>query len=214
MSAVRTPEILEADLTALVLDTASWGEHDVENLPWLTPPAKADVAYARRLLTSLGALDGEGRVTAWGRRLAKLPCHPRIARMLLSADSDERRALAADIAALIEEKDPMAGENDVAMDRRLDALRRERRNGKGGPWGRMARTARQYADMIHAKVDNTAVNPYVRALVCSNCREANWWQWSLRMLCRALSGLPSRQCTGKWGAWEKSSWQVSSTRPI
>ena len=189
MSTVRTPEILEADLTALVLDTAIWGEHDVENLPWLTPPAKADVAYARRLLVSLGALDGEGRVTAWGRRLAKLPCHPRIARMLLSADSDERRALAADIAALIEEKDPMAGENDVAMDRRLDALRRERRNGKGGPWGRMARTARQYADMIHAKVDNTAVNPYVvGALLASAYPERIGKKWKEGVGVFQLSG--------------------------
>ena len=186
MSAVRTPEILEADLTALVLDTAIWGEHDVENLPWLTPPAKADVAYALRLLVSLGALDGEGRVTAWGRRLAKLPCHPRIARMLLSADSDERRALAADIAALIEEKDPMAGENDVAMDRRLDALRRERRNGKGG---RMARTARQYADMIHAKVDNTAVNPYVvGALLASAYPERIGKKWKEGVGVFQLSG--------------------------
>ena len=189
MSAVRTPEILEADLTALVLDTAIWGENEVEKLPWLTPPAKADVAYARRLLVSLGALDGEGRVTAWGRRLAKLPCHPRIARMLLSADSDERRALAADIAALIEEKDPMAGENDVAMDRRLDALRRERRNGKGGPWGRMARTARQYADMIHAKVDNTAVNPYVvGALLASAYPERIGKKWKEGVGVFQLSG--------------------------
>lgn len=189
MPAVRTPEILEADLTALVLDTAIWGENEVEKLPWLTPPAKADVAYARRLLVSLGALDGEGRVTAWGRRLAKLPCHPRIARMLLSVDSDERRALAADIAALIEEKDPMAGENDVAMDRRLDALRRERRNGKGGPWGRMARTARQYADMIHAKVDNTAVNPYVvGALLASAYPERIGKKWKEGVGVFQLSG--------------------------
>ncbi len=168
MTAIRIPEILEADLSSLLLDAAIWGEHDVERLPWLTPPVKSAVAHARRLLTSLGATDEAGRVTEWGRRLSKLPCHPRIARMLLAADTKERQALAADIAALIEEKDPMAGEGDSAMDRRLDALRRERRSGKAGRWGRIAKIARQYAEMIHSKVDNAAVNPYeVGALLAS-----------------------------------------------
>ncbi len=168
MPAVRIPEILEADLSSLVLDAAIWGEHDVERLPWLTPPVKLAVAQARRLLTSLGATDESGRATEWGHRLSKLPCHPRIARMLLMADTNQRQALAADIAALIEEKDPMAGEGDVAMDRRLDALRRERCSGKFGPWRRIARIARQYADMINCKVDNAAVNPYeVGALLAS-----------------------------------------------
>ena len=168
MTAIRTPEILEADLSSLLLDAAIWGEHDVERLPWLTPPVKSAVAHARRLLTSLGATDEAGRVTEWGRRLSKLPCHPRIARMLLAADTKERQALAADIAALIEEKDPMAGEGDSAMDRRLDALCRERRSGKAGRWGRIAKIARQYAEMIHSKVDNAAVNPYeVGALLAS-----------------------------------------------
>ena len=170
MADVRTPEIIEADLTSLMLDCAIWGERDVESLPWLTPLPRGAVAHARQLLMSLGATDEEGKVTAWGRRLAKLPCHPRIARMLLKADTAERRALAADIAALLEEKDPLAGGAavptlssvipDAAIDHRLDALRRERSSGKPGRWGRIARTARQYADMIHAREDNSAVNPY------------------------------------------------------
>jgi ATP-dependent helicase HrpB len=199
MADVRTPEILEADLTSLVLDSAIWGEREVESLPWLTPPPRSAIVHARQLLMSLGAIDEEGRATDWGYRLSKLPCHPRIARMLLTADTPERfhaagsrdqaclgyaeakkrsdeiqrRALAADIAALIEEKDPLAGEGDAALDRRLDALRRERRvvghaSQRGRqywakevqPMGRIARIARQYADMIHVREDNTAVNPY------------------------------------------------------
>lgn len=178
MPAVRLPEILETDLSSLVLDAAIWGEHDVEKLPWLTPPAKSAVAHARRLLTSLGATDETGRVTDWGRRLSRLPCHPRIARMLLTAGTKGRQALAADIAALIEEKDPLSGEGDIAVDRRLDALRRERRSGKYGPWGRIAKTARQYAEMIHTKVDNAAVNPYeVGALLASAYPERIGKSW-------------------------------------
>ena len=182
MPAVRMPEILEADLSSLVLDAAIWGEHDVERLPWLTPPVKSAIAHARRLLISLGATDETGRGTEWGRRLSKLPCHPRIARMLLVADNKERQALAADIAALIEAKDPLAGESDIAMDHRLDALRRERRSGKFGKWGRIAKIARQYADMIHSKVDNAAVNPYeVGALLASAYPERIGKAWKERL---------------------------------
>ena len=189
MAAVRTPEILEADLTSLVLDAAIWGEREVERLPWLTPPPKTALIHAKRLLTSLAAFDEEGRVTAWGRRLSKLPCHPRIARMLLSANTSERRALAADIAALLEEKDPLAGEKDVALDRRLDALRRERRTGKPGRWARMVRIARQYAYMVHAKEDNTAVNPYeVGALLASAYPERIGKAWKEGVGVFQLSG--------------------------
>jgi len=168
MAEVRTPEILEADLTSLVLDAAIWGERKVENLPWLTMPPKSALAHAQKLLTTLGAIDETSRATDWGGRLSRLPCHPRIARMLLTADTKGRQALAADIAALLEEKDPQAGEGDVAMDRRIDTLRRERRSGRTGRWSRIAKIARQYADMIHVKEDNAAVSPYeVGALLAS-----------------------------------------------
>lgn len=176
MEAVRRPEILDADLTSLALDAALWGERDVERLPWLTPPPRASLAYANVLLQSLGALDAEGRVTPQGRALSKLPCHPRIARMLLAADTPERKALAADIAALLDEKDPLTGEGDVSVATRLDALRRERHGGCGGRWGRIVKIARQYAEMImerHGDAgslhdDNASVNPYeVGALLAS-----------------------------------------------
>ena len=159
MDSMRTPEILDADLTSLVLDVAVWGER-VDGLPWLTPPPAAQVAHAQSLLASLGATDAGGRATPWGRRLAALPCHPRIARMLLAADTHSRKALAADIAALLEERDPLAAEGDAALDRRVDALRRERRSGRHGRWERISRAARRYADMIHAPEDNTAVVPH------------------------------------------------------
>lgn len=184
MEAVRRPEILDADLTSLALDAALWGERDVERLPWLTPPPRASLAYANALLQSLGALDGEGRVTPQGRALSKLPCHPRIARMLLAADTPERKVLAADIAALLDEKDPLAGEGDVSVSTRLDALRRERHGGRGGRWGRIVKIARQYSEMImerhrdagslpasHSQAlhdDNASVNPFeVGALLAS-----------------------------------------------
>lgn len=164
MEAVRKPEILDADLTSLVLDAALWGERDVKSLPWLTPPPKAALIHARGVLLSLRAIDDEGHVTEWGRRLAKLPCHPRIAGMLLKADNPERRSLAADIAALLEEKDPLSANStasgDVSLATRIEAMRRERGSGRPGRWGRILKIARQYAEMIDAKTAQTAVNPY------------------------------------------------------
>ena len=157
MAKIRTPEILEADLAPLVLDAAVWGEKEVESLPWLTPPPRPALVHARELLLSLGAIDEENGITARGKALSKLPCHPRIAAMLLSARTSQEKALAADLAALLEEKDPMAGEGDVSMDRRVDALRHGRNSRQ---WSRIAWIARQYAALVKAPVDDTPVNPY------------------------------------------------------
>ena len=168
MQPIRTPEIMDADLSSLVLDAALWGEREVERLPWLTPPPRAAVGQARTLLQSLGALDSEGKVTAEGKALSRLPCHPRIARMLLSAESQELRSLATDIAALLEEKDPLAGEEDVSVARRIDALRNMRRSGRPGRWARILRIASQYADMVHTKATTDSANPYEAGLLLAS----------------------------------------------
>ena len=189
MQPMRTPEILEADLTSLVLDAALWGEREVEQLPWITPPPRERVIRGRTLLQSLGALDGEGRASELGKALSRLPCHPRIARMLLMADKPGQRMLAADIAALLEEKDPLAAEADTSMSRRLDALRSARRSGRPGSWGRILRIARQYADIIHASEDNSAVNPYeVGQLLASAYPERIGKAWSQATATFQLSG--------------------------
>ena len=172
MAPTRVPEILEADLAGTLLDAAAWGESRLERLAWLTPPPAAHVAQARRLLELLGALDGTGRITPHGRALAALPCHPRIGQMLLAAegsfgklrmtdrlrmteragrtkgpesDPDGMRDLAADLAALLEEKDPLAAlENDASLTTRLEALAEARRSGRKGRWARIGQMAGQY----------------------------------------------------------------------
>lgn len=92
MADCRTPEILEADLSSLLLDVAAWGESDPQRLPWLTPPPNAHLGQARTLLQLLGALDSQGRLTDHGRRLAQQPYHPRLANMLLVAARMDDRA--------------------------------------------------------------------------------------------------------------------------
>ncbi|MBR3011910.1 MAG: ATP-dependent helicase HrpB [Bacteroidales bacterium] len=157
----RKPEILEADLSQTMLSIASWGGGEAESMPWLTPPPAAALRQARGLLATLGAV-GEGGITAIGRRMAALPCHPRISHMLVKAQNPEEKALAADIAALLEEKDPMALDNaGTDMGARVSALRRARREHREGrAWGRIARVAEQYRSLTRCAEDNTDPDPY------------------------------------------------------
>lgn len=168
MAKVRTPEILDADLSALVLDMAAWGEKDILSVPWITPPPAAHVSSAVELLKSLHALDDGGNLTAHGRVIASFPCHPRLANMLSQAKSPEMRSLASDIAALLGERDPLPGIQESGLDIRVNALRKERMRSLGGKWARIARAAKQYAGMVHAEEDNSHVDPYeVGGLVAS-----------------------------------------------
>jgi ATP-dependent helicase HrpB len=154
MATTRVPEILEADLAGTALDAAAWGESQLAALPWLTPPPAAHVAQATQLLGLLGALDEAGHITPHGRALAALPCHPRIAQMLLAAGAE--KDLAAEIAALLEERDPLAAlESDAALTTRLDALRRA---GRSGRWGRIAQMAEQYRALAEKSAPKTAKN--------------------------------------------------------
>jgi ATP-dependent helicase hrpB len=160
MSAARTPEICDADLCAMVLAVAAWGSADPTQLPWLTPPPRTHIEQARELLTMLGAIDGRGIITPHGKRMAALPCHPRIAHMLLTASDAPRRALAADIAALLEEKDPVNDERDADINTRITMLRHQRSHGATGAWRRIERIAAQYRAMVHTHEYNTSPNFY------------------------------------------------------
>jgi ATP-dependent helicase HrpB len=159
MLPVRVPEILEADLAPTVLAIAAWGESHPERLPWLAPPPALSLAHARELLQELDALDANGAITPHGRDLAALPCHPRVAQMLLKADSPERKALAADLAALLEEKDPL-DTPEAGVYIRLKALRDARRSRREGRWNRISRIAEQYRKMVRVPVDDTDPDPF------------------------------------------------------
>lgn len=105
MDAVRpskmTPEILDADLAPLVMTSAAWGATRRTDLPWMTPPPASAWDQASGLLRMLGALDGDGRLTAKGERMSKLPMHPRLANMMMGAGG--ARDTAALLAAIAEE---------------------------------------------------------------------------------------------------------------
>ena len=102
LAAFPPPQIAAADLASLALDLAIWGSAD---LAFLTPPPAAAMAEAQALLVMLGALDDAGRITPHGRALADLPLHPRLGHMLITGGGP----MAADLAALMAERDPLHG---------------------------------------------------------------------------------------------------------
>jgi ATP-dependent helicase HrpB len=119
-----TPEILAADLTSLVLDLAQWGVQDPMTLTWLDPPPAAAINEAKSLLASLGAIDGKGAITPLGKKLARLPLHPRLAAMIVAAAEEDNGLLAAEIAAVVSERG--LGGNDVDLSYRIAEFRRDK----------------------------------------------------------------------------------------
>ena len=103
---MRTPEIAQTELTALRLELAAWGSTDLRFVD--APPAGA-LAAAEDLLQRLDGIDADLRITPIGRQLLALGTHPRLAAMLVAARGDTERALACDLAALVEARDPLQG---------------------------------------------------------------------------------------------------------
>lgn len=151
----RRPEIEDADLSSMVLDIAAFGENKPESLPWFTLPPTANLLSAKSLLVPLRAIHEDGSITALGKEMASLPCHPRIARMMLNRNS---AALACDIAALLEEKDPMSESSDTDIALRISILRSLRRKSNLGRWNRIAQIAQEYRRMLRIKEDNGEVD--------------------------------------------------------
>jgi ATP-dependent helicase HrpB len=123
------PEISQVDLAGLALELAAWGNVDPAAYRFLDPPPTKTFADAKRLLVLLDAIDAAGDLTPTGERMAGLPLHPRLARMVVDAGEDD--ALACVIAALLEERDVMSGHPDeipvdlalrvrLVIDRRYD----------------------------------------------------------------------------------------------
>jgi ATP-dependent helicase HrpB len=110
------PEILVADLAPLSLELARWGTPEGEGLRFLDSPPSAHVMQARSLLIQLGAIGKNGKLTEHGRAMSELPIHPRFAHMLLRGKELGCGALACDVAALLEERDMLRGENDREID--------------------------------------------------------------------------------------------------
>jgi len=124
LAAHDPPEILEADLSSLMLTCLLWGESDPRRLPFLDPPPAAALDEAGRRLSTLAAIDEEGRVTDHGRAIAALPLEPRLAHMLIDAKARGFGSAAADVAVLLTERG--LGGNDPDLEVRLRRWRSDR----------------------------------------------------------------------------------------
>ncbi len=148
------PEILEADLSALTLDCAIWGVNDPKALRWIDPPPVSATAEARTRLLSLGAIDRDGRPTLHGRAMAALPLPPRIAHMLIEAQSRGIGGVAAEVAVLLSERG--LGGNDTDLERRLERWRGER--------GKRADAARGLARSLNSGPPRGSIEDVARCI--------------------------------------------------
>lgn len=117
----ETPEIFAAELSGLVLACAAWGEA-VENLPFVDAPPAGAVKAALLLLRDLGALGAEDRLTELGRKMARLRATPRLAAMMLAGENKAETALAAELCAILEERDPLGRDASADILLRLEAV--------------------------------------------------------------------------------------------
>lgn len=144
LAAYSKPEILASDLSSLVLDLAQWGVSDPATLAFLDPPPAAAWNEARGLLGELGALDGAGRITAEGKALRQLALPPRLARMIVDAARFGASDKAADIAAILTERNLGGDHPDVEA--RLDSFRRDRSQRAGAARAMARRWASQVSN--------------------------------------------------------------------
>jgi ATP-dependent helicase HrpB len=142
------PEIFVADLAPLVLELAAWGVNGAGSLPWLDPPPAAAFAQAQDLLRRLEAVDAEGRITAQGRAMVRLPLHPRLAHMVVRGKSAE----AAKLAAILSERDGLPRGAGVDLTGRLQLLR-------GAARDRIRQAARQIRQIAGIGEDEGDLGP-------------------------------------------------------
>jgi len=174
LAATTQPEIVEADLAPLALQLARWGSADASPLRWLDAPPASSLQQARALLQRLDALDERGSLTALGRDMSSLAMHPRLAHMLLLSKKLGAAATAAQLAALLSERDllPRAGvggQRDPDVRTRLDMLRGEHGTAPPDPQllQRAQRAAQSFAQDVRIAPEVGSSDPQMAGALLS-----------------------------------------------
>ncbi|MEI5679162.1 MULTISPECIES: ATP-dependent helicase HrpB [unclassified Mesorhizobium] len=151
LPAFTPPEILEADLSGLVLDCAAFGVADPASLGFLDSPPAPALAEAKALLCALDAIDTDGRLTPSGEAMRKLALPVRLAHMVAEAGRDGHAGEAAQLAVLLTERG--LGGDGADLERRLSRFHGER--------SPRATAARQLAERLAgAAAAKVAPHPY------------------------------------------------------
>ncbi len=157
----RSAEILDADLAPLVLELSNWGTEEINSLTWLSTPPAGTVMQAKELLEQLGALE-KNKISIRGKEMLRLPTHPRIAHLLIEGRKSKQHSLACDIAALLEERDPLPKEAGADLVLRIEVLRKFRRkefvNADKKRLERIERIAQQWRKLIGTEIENSNPN--------------------------------------------------------
>ncbi len=156
----RTPSILQADLAPLSLEIANWNVKNINDLMWLDELPIGNLVQANELLLQLDAINESG-ITPHGKNIHKIPAHPRIANMLLKAKEEDMLIQACDLAAVLEERDPLPRDSGIDINLRIEALRSFRtKEGKKGRLGQINKVSQSYLNHFNVKEDNGLVNEF------------------------------------------------------
>jgi ATP-dependent helicase HrpB len=125
------PEILDADLTPLALELAAWGVKKPADLQLLDHPNEKLFKLAQTLLQKLGALDSNLVLTQHGKEMLKLALHPRLAHMVVTANtiSEEQAVLACEISAALQDGPVLRGRGNVDLRDSVSVLKENKPQG-------------------------------------------------------------------------------------
>jgi ATP-dependent helicase HrpB len=170
LNANRKPEILDADLAPMMLELFEWGIKNINELLWINVPPAGNASQAKELLEQLGAVKNN-QITERGKQMLQMPTHPRIAHLLIEAKLWQEKnqqikyaSLATDIAALLEERDPLQKEAGTDISLRIEELRKWRKgefaNADKRILERIERLALSWRKLIKTDIDNSAPDSY------------------------------------------------------
>lgn len=161
LEAHRWPEILQAELSSLVLEVASWSTASPEALPWVTAPPKGNWLAAVNLQQQLGLLEGH-KLTQLGKEAMAFSTHPRLARMLAYAKRKGWAGTAADLAAILEERDFLGTDAGADISLRMEALVRARKQNRvDGALSRVQKLSLQWHKILGTVPASIQADPYV-----------------------------------------------------
>ena len=198
------PEILEADLSPLLLEMLQWGVNNPDALQWLDPPRKGQIQQATDMLRQLGALHHSGSLSTLGQKIAKLPAHPRLALLLIRAKEHNLAGLACRLVALLQNRDILrerSGERSVDIELRLETLHLFEQ-------GKQHHLRTKGADISHCRRIMREVSQYLRLLKTSSTIDTRNFQEAGNLLAYAY---PDRIC---WKKPKSSQHLLSSGRGV